>query len=108
MTELSFLIELLLGEHKFPAAVRKRIAERIREVEGRPVQMIAPLRTVPPVQALSTQRLTQEDAAQGQFTSVPNHVVVQAPIAIPGQIMDKETGRPSIPTGNGTRGPRKF
>lgn len=101
MTELSFLVDLLLSEHKLPQAVKKLIAERIKEVESRSSLGSVTPKVMPQVvsQAPSTQRLLAD-------ATLP--ITTPAPIVIPGQQLDKETGRPSIPTGNGTRGPRKF
>ena len=86
--------------------MRKHLAERIKEVEGR----LSPAATVPIAprlaQAPSTLRAIElhNEATEAYRAATPQ----PAPIVIPGQILDKETGRPSIPTGNGTRGPRKF
>lgn len=50
MTELGFLLELLLN-HKLPKATRVAVTERVKEVEGRlgarPVAL-APIQNVPP------------------------------------------------------------
>lgn len=41
MTELSFLIELLLN-HKLPKATKDAVAARIKEIEASPAQMVVP------------------------------------------------------------------
>jgi hypothetical protein len=86
MSELSFLVSLLL-DHKLPPSTKKAVAERIKEVEaGIPVQprvgvqAVAPQVARPPktAQSPSTQKILEEMAADGQTlpTPVPE---IQAP-----------------------------
>lgn len=74
MTELSFLLELLLN-HKLPKPTKEAITHRIKEVEARFVQ--TPQQSLLPVpgpqairpprgaQSASTQRILDEMAAEG-------------------------------------------
>lgn len=68
MTELSFLLDLLLN-HKLPRPTKEAITERIKEIEMRQVQASMP-RTMaaraPTNQSPSTQRILDEMAAEGQ------------------------------------------
>lgn len=72
MSELSFLLELLLN-HKLPKPTKEAITTRIKEVEGRisqPVQTSGFMTTSqarPPktAQSPSTQRILDEMAAEG-------------------------------------------
>lgn len=89
MSELSFLLELLLN-HKLPKPTKEAITTRIKEVEGRisqPVQtsgfMTTSNQARPPktAQSPSTQRILDEMAAEG----VPIGAVTQQQ-DIPAQI----------------------
>lgn len=101
MTELSFLIELLL-KHKLPNATKQLVAERIKEVEStmhvnsapRPLNP-APVGVVPPHlvgQAPSTIAKLMQHEANGapvippqppaETTAIQPEVVAQTPIAM--------------------------
>lgn len=110
-TELSFLLTILL-EHKIPKATKDALKERIKKIqEVAPITLgFSPPRQAAPMpssiqQAASTQRLLAEHGIEAPTTPMPP---VQQVIRLPPSEIDKETGRASVATGNGTRGPRKF
>lgn len=86
MTELSFLIQLLLNE-KLPVEIKKEVAERIKDVEQRLVQPVvsptvfhSPIAVARNAQAPSTQRILDEMVADPSG----NNSIPQAPaVAIP-------------------------
>lgn len=94
MTELSFLLDLLLN-HKLPTATKVAVTERIREVESRLVQS-PPSRVPPPSpgfipphlanQAPSTiaalARHTDLDASLEQATAPTINIVAQQPAIV--------------------------
>jgi hypothetical protein len=112
MTEIQFLLTLVL-EHKQSPAAKKLILERIGTVES---QLNLPIVSsnalgayIPPkatanAQCASTQRILD---AMPLPALVPAAVAVGKPIALGGKL-DKETGLVTVPTGRGTSGPRKF
>ena len=69
MTELSFLLELLL-EHELKKDTQKLIRERIKEIEARPAPTITPTTPTRGNQAPSTQKLLDE-IAQATGSPVP-------------------------------------
>lgn len=105
MTELQFLVDLLLTKRK-SSDLHKHIAQRIGEVEeslrSQPHRPIVNAQVSIPnlQQAPSTQRLLE---SHGMIAAPPI-----LPIKLPAAEMDKETGRAMVATGNGTKGPRKF
>lgn len=99
MTEIQWLCDILLN-YKMPKEVKDKFISRIGEVEA---QLSKPQIMVPrpnsigvPIQAPSTQRLMDEQPF------IPP-VIKPSPSEI-----DRETGKPMISTGNGTKGPRKW
>lgn len=100
MTELSFLIDLLLN-HKLPKATRDAVAERIRDVE-----VAAPVRPHMPVipQALSSRDVAARhpEVAPEPVAVVAQNATTQAALASRQQAIaesmagkvDKTTGRP--------------
>lgn len=110
MTELGFLIELLLN-HELKAETRKLIGERIKEVESGfnrvPIGMHPP-KMVPgqPAQAASMQAIMDRNPDIGQ----PVAVVAQTPAAIAAMnsrniaIQESIAGKTDKVTGR----PRKF
>lgn len=83
MTELSFLIELLLN-HKLPKATQIAVKERIKEVElyaAKPIAQVIPLRPQNG-QAPSMQRAIDEMEAEKQNSPpAPNQIAAQTPAA---------------------------
>ena len=84
MTELSFLVSLLL-EHKLSPTTKKAVAERIKEVESRQApaapQIQAQVQRPPKtLQSASTQRILDEMASNGETLPVAP-VVTEAPPA---------------------------
>jgi len=81
MTELSFLLELLLN-HKLPKATKELVTERIKEVEAKlgsaptPVQR-APIRAASG-QSPSTQKILEEMAAEAEAPVTQTPAVAQA------------------------------
>ena len=79
MTELSFLIDLLLN-HKLPPATKKHVLERVKEVEANyqaPKQ--TPPRLQPGQQCASTQALL--DRMTEPLTAPPLEAIVASPQA---------------------------
>lgn len=92
MTELSFLLELLLN-HKLPQATKKAVTERVKEVE----------------QGLSTTHMHVQDtsgfttaqiSAQRTLQAIPPHLVGQAPSTIAAMMRNGFTpeGQPAVVT----------
>lgn len=96
MTELSFLLELLLN-HKLPKKTKDAVAERIKVVENGIIPQPTAIRAAP----LISSRMPPPDP-------IPPQAFVPNGIPLPKAEIDKETGRAVVQTGNGTRGPRKF
>lgn len=96
MSELSFLIELLLN-HKLPKAVKTLVADRIKEIEGGPKR--APVSHAP---GLPAHLIGQAPSTMAALAEAPPVAVMQAP-PVSKRIVGGE-----VDTGNGTRGPRKF
>lgn len=106
MTELSFLLELLLN-HKLPRLTKDLIAERIKEVEASysparriPTQTVQAIAGVP--QAASTIAAMERQAIEAPVAVVAQTAATQAALAsrataiaeaIAGKV-NKETGRP--------------
>jgi len=93
MSELSFLLELLLS-HKLAKGTKEAITDRIKEVERRLVQPQQPnvpmsgpqaVRPARSAQSPSTQRILDEMAAEGASLIQPNPVSPESP-GIPAQI----------------------
>ena len=105
MTELSFLLDLLLN-HKLPKPVRAAVTARIKDVEGR----LSPTLERRPNPASGATQPPSTLAALARQEPLP--VIANSPVVLSGQVIDKETGRPSVITGTSnfgsTRGPRKF
>lgn len=88
MSELSFLLELLL-EHELKKETQKLIRERIKEIEAKPsrVEEMAPIYRVTHEergkQAPSMQRavaeMEQDQAIQANFAQMPPQAVPQSP-----------------------------
>lgn len=96
MTELSFLIDLLLNQ-KLNKQVKDLVANRIREIETRSPQA-APV-NLRGAQAPSTIANLTGQTLQGPVSHIPTAPVASAE----GRIVGGE-----INTGAGIRGPRKF
>jgi len=96
-TELQFLLDLLLN-HKLPKGTKKLITDRIGEVENNIIPQ--PALRAPVVSS----RMPPPDPLHTQFAPQ----VIPSAMPLPKAEIDKETGRAMVPTGNGTRGPRKF
>lgn len=89
MTELTFLLELLLN-HKLPAATKKVVHDRIKEVEvtfmSRPINNVNPApapKPLPPhiaMQAPSTQRLMLKHEALEGATAMPEELPAPPPV----------------------------
>lgn len=82
MTELQFLIDLLLN-HKLPPATKKLLAARIGEVEGRyqpqaPQPWVGNARANPSAQAPSTQKILDQMAME---VNPPENAVATTPAA---------------------------
>lgn len=97
MTELSFLLELLLN-HKLPKKTKDAVAERIKVVENGIIPQPTAIRAAPMISS----RMPPAEPI------IPPQAFVPNAIPLPKADIDKETGRAVVPTGNGTRGPRKF
>lgn len=96
MTELSFLLELLLN-HKLPKKTKDAVAERIKVVENGIIPQPTALRAAPVISS----RMPPPDP-------IPPQAFVPTGINPPKVEIDKQTGTATVPTGNGTRGMRKF
>lgn len=95
MTELSFLIDLLLNQ-KLNKQVKELVANRIRDIETKAPQ--APMPVVRGAQAPSTiANMT------GQPLQAISHVPSVPLVSAEGRIVGGE-----VSTGNGIKGPRKF
>lgn len=110
MTELQFLIDLLLN-HKLSPTTKKLVAERVSFVEEqmRPNKPTVPHRTMPniPVQAPSTQAILDREAGL-DVPSPTNMMVAAAPTLPPSALATNRIVGGQVNTGNGTKGPRKF
>ena len=116
-TELSFLVTLLL-DHKLPKATQGLLKERIKLLQTAPVPALPQVfmqgmagqqaRPAPQAQAASTLAAMAKhglvDPVAGMVPAPPITPVIRIP---PSEI-DKETGRPQVVTGNGTKGARKW
>lgn len=126
MTELSFLIELLLN-HDLPKPTKDLIAERIKEVEQgitsspRPREVPLHFNNVGPQQAASTLKAMAKhgDIPPIVMTEIPPVVpveqVAQTPMAAAAvnhrnTLINKAVNqnREMVDTGKGTKGPRKW
>lgn len=96
-TELQFLLDLLLN-HKLPKGTKKLLTDRIGEVENQIIPQPTVLRAAPTVSS----RMPPPEPI------IPPQAFVPNAMPLPKAEVDKETGRAMVPTGNGTRGPRKF
>jgi len=105
MTEIQFLISLMLEHPKMPEQLKQKLITRIGEVEAllqRPGYMTAVTpRLITTAQAPSTQRILDEDA--GVLNTQTIAASMQAPVIATQRIKGGE-----IQTGNGTKGPRKW
>lgn len=102
MTPISFALEILLDCETIEEA-HKKCRKYIKQLEAAPtsgIRQTAIVSQSTATQAPSTQRL------------IDQHGPIAAPpipaIRMPPAVVDKETGRAMVPTGNGTSGPRKF
>ena len=102
-TELQFLLDLLLN-HKLPKGTKKLITDRIGEVEN---QIIPQPRNMLGHQPVSPQIVSSRMPPPEFQAPTINMAPVPGAVMPPADI-DKQTGRPVVATGNGTRGPRKF
>ena len=125
MTEIQWLVDLMLN-HKLPEPVKQKFIARIGEVEAslartQPTQAMLNqalqpiIRPSPMAQSPSTQKILDGMAQENSIQSTPmplnlgtvNTPLIRAPTPPPAKI-DKETGRPTVATGKGSFGPRKF
>ncbi len=114
MTELQFLIDLLLN-HKLSPATKKLVAERIGVVEGQYSKAPTPSqRVLQPqrdtngiVQAASTMAILNRDPAQDGSNSTPI-VVAPTPALSPSSMALNRIVGGEVNTGRGSKGPRKF
>ena len=97
MTELQFLLELLL-KHKLPKGTKQLVADRIGEVEA---TMLKPTITQAYQAPVSVRAPVQTSVVQHPGMDAAG--IMQAPPAITRGIVGGE-----VATGNGTKGPRKF
>ncbi len=80
MTELSFLLSLLLDQ-KLNKEVKGLIKDRIKEIEVAPRITASTIRAVSPTaQSASTQKILDEMAEEGKALPVPVHIA-QTPAA---------------------------
>lgn len=80
MTELGFLLDLLLNE-ELPLTLKKTVAERIKEVEQKlmqPTVIIPTSRPITQAQAPSTQRILDEMDQQAPGILVASQAASQA------------------------------
>lgn len=115
MTEIQFLIDIMLN-HKLPKPVQEKFIARIGDVEKLLSQM-APPRPQPvmhnpyftpnPYNPVTSQAPSTQRILDGISQEVPYNAPAAKPIPVPA-VIDKETGRAIVSTGNGTKGPRKF
>ena len=93
MTELSFLLDLLLN-HKLLTNTKKSVVERIQFIEGQ-MSVQQPIKTKPVSIATPLEPVT----VQAQQAVAERNIAIQAAVA----------GKPiEVATGGGSRGPRKF
>ncbi len=104
MTELSFLLDLLLNE-TLSKAVKVKLTERIRLVEAGQVPRgtMPPAHMVLPVVSGIPTHLAQQSPSTLANLSKDEVPVMQAPPPARARVVGGE-----VQTGNGTRGPRKF
>lgn len=100
MTELSFLIDLLMN-HKLPRVTKELIATRIKEVET--MMVSKPTYTVAPGNPLRLNTAPMEQAV-GQIAQTP---ATQAALAARQKIMEGKVPD-AITTGKDIVGPRKW
>jgi len=110
MTELSFLLSLLLDQ-QLNKTVKGLIKERIKEIEGTSANRPIILKSSHLVtnQSPSTQKILDEMAAEGKALPIPEHIA-QTPqaaqaLASRAQAIAQATSGVSEP---GRRSPRKF
>lgn len=93
MSELSFLIDLLLN-HRLTKDVKTLVAERIKEIEGKP--------QASPRVALPAHLIGQAPSTIANLAAEPPVNPMQAPPT------SQRIQGGEINTGNGTRGPKKW
>lgn len=114
-TPISFALEILLDCETIEEAHKKarryiKVLEACGNQAARPQITMVPNpayanggAAMVPAQAPSTQRLLEQHGL-AQVAPAP----MAAPSRLPAAEIDKETGRPMVPTGNGSKGPRKW
>jgi hypothetical protein len=109
MTELSFLLSLLLDQ-KLNREVKGLIKERIKEIETAPRVGVSTTRAISPTgQSASTQKILDEMAEEGKSLPIPVHIAQtpQAAMALASRqqaISQAISGQPE----KGRTQPRKF
>lgn len=106
MSELSFLLDLLLNE-KLSIKVKTKLTERIKEIESRMGQPPIVHRIIPSAQAPSTQKILDEMAMNPQPVEAPQantFATAQALQSRQQAIAIAASGKPEA----GRSSPRKF